>query len=86
MGLSIKSNCFPKLHYPTDDCNGGAVCFLGTNFSVSFLIDLVSEQTGQCKFRIYVIIITDSSFAPHGAQGFDSASPSEAPVSVSWIH
>jgi hypothetical protein len=28
----------------------------------------------------------NSSFAPHRAQGFDSASPSEAPVSVSWIH
>jgi hypothetical protein len=27
-----------------------------------------------------------SSFAPRGAEGFDSASPSEAPVSVSWIH
>jgi hypothetical protein len=41
-------------------------------------------------FRVYfitiIIIIIYSSFAPHGAQGFDSASPSEAPVSVSWIY
>jgi hypothetical protein len=35
---------------------------------------------------IIIIIIIYSSFAPHGAQGFESASPSEAPVSVSWIH
>jgi hypothetical protein len=35
---------------------------------------------------IIIIIIIYSSFAPQGAQGFDSASPSEASVSVSWIH
>jgi hypothetical protein len=35
---------------------------------------------------IIIIIIINSSFAPHGAYGFDIASPSEAPVSVSWIH
>jgi flagellar basal body-associated protein FliL len=40
-------------------------------------------------FVVVIIIIylfIYSSFAPHGAQGFESASPSEAPVSVSGIH
>jgi hypothetical protein len=47
---------------------------------------------GRCVIRPariiikHLFIIIYSSFAPHGACGFDSASPSEAPVSVSWVH
>jgi hypothetical protein len=51
-----------------------------TRSSFAIMIDSPASE-----IIIIINLFIYSSFAPHGAYGFDSASPSEAPVSVSWI-